>query len=511
MSKIKAIIVGVSNYSIKGARDLPFCRNDIIAIKDAFIRGLNVFPEDIIVCGLSGSVTLNAFESSLQAFSNDTSEDDILLFYFSGHGANISSNHYLVLTDDLINTQTIISNFDAISAKSKVMFLDCCHAGNFEVSGVANIDIDATVDSFAGKGYAVFASSNALQSSYPHPDNQTSLFTRFLCDALTSRFIIREGKKSLHDIHKLLSLMMETWNKNHPSMSQKTIFRANMGGTIFFNVEDYHPYATERFFFDSDTYTIRSVEPIHTSLAKRYSVKILLKVPMSFSDIATINHQIVDRVKRLNIFSGPAFEKQWRNKPANLIVCCFGLSETDLINCNYICNTTWVDETQDKKLWYKTGKNYETIDEICFFINPYYDFSKQFTAEHTASKDELIAETKEIVYRMISFAEHIIATYNSYLNDEKGETELIDAIKIIAPEIDMLYLRETNLDIPPNDIAEWCKQCSFIAGCIHDLSLYYSRQAFLERSPENRRACMDIAIKQYYKDLEVLRKMSAEL
>ncbi len=511
MSKTKAIIVGVSNYMHSGANTLPFCQNDIMAIKDAFVHGLNVQPEDIIVCGENGSVLLGDFVRALQYFSSNAAEDEILLFYFSGHGMNSNGDHFLVLTDSFVNTQEVITYLEAIPSKSKVLFLDCCHAGNFEVNGSAALDIDATVDNFAGKGYAVFASSSAVQVSQKHPDKEISLFTSFLCDALLNRFTIREGKKSLYDIQKLLLLMLKIWNKGNPSKMQTPIYRANLGGTVYFDVEDYHPYVTGRFFQDSATYTIYSVEPTHNGIAKRYSVKVILKVPMVFSDIAAINHEIVDRVKNLNIYGGPRQEMLWKNKPANLVFCYFGLSETDLVNNNYICHTTWADETQDKKWWYKTGNNFETIDDINFSINPYYDFMKQFTAEHTASRAKLVAETKEIIHRMISLAEQIISIYNEFLNNEESEAELINKISRIAPEINELYFRETDLDIPPDDIAKWCNQCSAIAGCIHDLTLYYSNKVFLTRTPKNRRACMDMSIRQYYKDLEQLKTLEQSI
>ncbi len=57
MSKIKALIVGVSDYSIIKANNLPFCSNDIRLMKDAFVYGLNVNKEDVVVCGENKVVT----------------------------------------------------------------------------------------------------------------------------------------------------------------------------------------------------------------------------------------------------------------------------------------------------------------------------------------------------------------------------------------------------------------------------------------------------------------------
>ena len=70
MPKAKALIVGVSNYTINGAPDLPFCRNDIEIMHDAFFHGLNVLSEDITMCGRSGDVLLTDFKQALRYFSD---------------------------------------------------------------------------------------------------------------------------------------------------------------------------------------------------------------------------------------------------------------------------------------------------------------------------------------------------------------------------------------------------------------------------------------------------------
>ena len=137
MGTTKALIVGVSEYFIDGADNLFFCKNDIIAMQDAFIYGLEVAEKDMIVCGLTNTVTAYDLITALKGIERIVQDDDTLLFYFSGHGTTLSEKHYLVLSDRLICTQDIISFLDAISARNKVIFLDCCFAGNFQVDGSA--------------------------------------------------------------------------------------------------------------------------------------------------------------------------------------------------------------------------------------------------------------------------------------------------------------------------------------------------------------------------------------
>ena len=506
MSKTKAMVVGVSNYFHNDANDLLFCKNDIAAIEKAFMQGLNVMPKDIITLGEQGTVFGSDFVDSIKDFTSRANAEDVLLFYFSGHGTNFNGEHYIVLSDKFVKTQQIIECLNLSPSRSKVLFFDCCQAGNFVINGPSLIDIEVTADEFVGKGNAIFASSNASQFSYKHPDKLISLFTSFLCEALTAKFICKKGKKSLDDIHKLLFLMVEMWNKKHPEHEQTPIYRASINGTINFDVTSYIPYFKGEFYVETETYVIHSIEPLHNNHAKRFAVKVILKSPMSFSEIAEVNLEIVNRVKYINIFSGPKYEKMWKGSPANLVFCYFGFDETDITNGNYVCNTTWADETQDRNHWYRTGKNYETIGNINFNINPYYTFTKQQINEHTPSKKTRISETKSILHKMIFMAEEAIYLYNEYLNNEKTETELIDSIKSIAPKVEELYLQESTLEFPPSEIADWCNLCSSISASIHNLIIYYSAQHFLMRSPENRKACMEMAIKQYYTDLEQLKE-----
>lgn len=474
MSNIHCLIVGVSDYVAMKQKDLPFCKNDILLVADAFVNGLKAEAANILICGKDGTVTKNDLLSTLWRLIAVSKPNDTVIFYFSGHGGTLATGHHLLLSDDLVSTQDLIGYLEKMPAKNKIICMDACMAGNFKVGQSPLLNIDDTVDEFAGKGYAVYASSSATQYSRSHPDRPVSLFTYFLCEAIKDKYLIREGKKSLFDIKKLLFLYLAIWNNNNPDKEQTPIFRANMGGTIFFEIEEYHPFYTGAIYEETDNYIIYAVEPLHNNIAKRYAVKVILKYPFSFEEIAQINHEIVEKVKYKDIYENAKSQQKWQGHSANLVFCYYGRDESDVVNSNYLCHTTWADDKQDKTWWYRLNKNDEIINGIHFNVHSYYDFLKTFTENNTAAKNTLIEETKAIMSRLITSAEKVICFYNEFLNDTISENELIVSLAPIISEIEKDYFLETSLDIPPIEIHNWAQCCSSLAGTIHDFILFYN-------------------------------------
>ena len=191
MGTIRALLVGVCEYVKIKCPSLPLCKNDLFAMRTALAHGLNVSSDNIFLCGEIGIVTKDGLIESIRTVLKDATEDDTFVFYFSGHGGK----NCLVLSDCLIDLQDLIYTIEQIQTKNKIVILDSCHSGGFVLDSVPTMDINETVEHFAGRGFAILASCGAEQSSGFNEDRQMSLYTSFVCDALTSRFLIRKGKK----------------------------------------------------------------------------------------------------------------------------------------------------------------------------------------------------------------------------------------------------------------------------------------------------------------------------
>lgn len=310
MKNVKAFVVGVSNYTFNnGNNDLPFCKNDIKAVNNALVEGLNVESENILILGTLGKVTKSSFEYNFEEFCKGLKEDDTLIFYFSGHGLNIEDKHYLVLSDIIIETSKIINILENVKCKNKIIFLDCCYSGNFNINHNLDFDVRKTVSEFEGKGYAILASSNSKQVSYSHPEfcenpeTSISLFTYFLCEAIKDKYLIKEGKITLKSIVDRVFFSLDIWNRNNDDIIQNPIFRSNIGGTIFFEVEEFEPFISENIYEETDKYIIYKVEPVHTGTEKRYCIRVILKGMNSFEKIGEIASEIKEKVKSAEIYS----------------------------------------------------------------------------------------------------------------------------------------------------------------------------------------------------------------
>lgn len=498
----RALVFGVSNYLMDDAPNLPFCKNDIEAISKSLENGLELKREDIITIGESGYVLESDFNNALVRMDSIISEDDILLFYFSGHGHNLNNQHHLILSDTSICTNDLIKKLEKIPAKSKVIFLDCCYSGNYSIEETVSTNVNQMIADFHGKGFAVFSSSNAEQVSYGHPEKPISIFTGFLCDAFENTVLIKKGKKSLHDIQKLIRVYLDVWNKRNPSQQQNPIFKRNMGGTIFFKVQDFKSFPISKVYFETNRYIVYEVEPVHTTI-KRYSVKVILKEPLSFEEISQVSSEIKDKVKQAEVYNNQKSLERFSGGLANIVWIYFGLDESDMIRGNFICHTTWCDNNQDKNWWYKiNGSNKIMINGTHFDIHSYYESLKSFNQNNTGSEVETVLVVKEIANIMMKSSEDIISAYNKFINNLISESSLIEKISPSLLEIEKAYMANSELNIAPDNLKEWVQSYSSLFATIHNFTYYYNEEYLSQRTPENRKACMEMTIKSYYEELE---------
>lgn len=80
MGDTKALLVGVCEYTFNpSVCPLPFCSNDVAAVYQALIDGLNVSAGNILVSGNNGRITKDCLLSDLQSILNATTDKDTVI------------------------------------------------------------------------------------------------------------------------------------------------------------------------------------------------------------------------------------------------------------------------------------------------------------------------------------------------------------------------------------------------------------------------------------------------
>jgi hypothetical protein len=146
--------------------------------------------------------------------------DDLLLFYFTGHGVlDKNGQLYMVVKDTdtkalrgtAIPARYITEEMDNCRSRRQVLILDCCHSGAFErgTKGATGMSV-GTSNVFEGSGYGrvVLTASDATQYAWEGNqvigDAENSLFTHFFIQGIQSgeADADRDGKITIDEIYE---------------------------------------------------------------------------------------------------------------------------------------------------------------------------------------------------------------------------------------------------------------------------------------------------------------------
>ena len=132
--RYRAFLAAIDDYG-NPRNNLPSCVNDLKYVGQLLRSKLGV-PDDKIRALTNGQVTVEAMQSGLEWLTGDTSEDERLLFFFSGHGFQLPATESGSVDEALVLSQDKFFRDDALVKSSKAarpgtltVVLDCCFGG----------------------------------------------------------------------------------------------------------------------------------------------------------------------------------------------------------------------------------------------------------------------------------------------------------------------------------------------------------------------------------------------
>ena len=204
-----AVVIGINDYDDPAIPDLHYAENDARAVRSVLVHpGYGAFPKQRVRLLLGKAdpalgaerATARNIRGALNWLVTHTGKNDLVVLYYSGHGAPEHRYYYWISVDaqmrDLDSTAVpnyfIQRKLRDITSERVVSFIDCCEgAGTVPDLRVAlgvrprGVGVASRfVENFKGKGRVTITASDEGQQSLELAEFQQGLFTYYLVKAL---------------------------------------------------------------------------------------------------------------------------------------------------------------------------------------------------------------------------------------------------------------------------------------------------------------------------------------
>jgi hypothetical protein len=132
--RVYAILAGITDYA--DASSLPFCAEDAEKLHES-LAGTGILGDQSIVL-TNSEVTAAALERAFAQVTAAAGPDDVILFFYSGHGAQVAGpseidgmDETLYLTDGNLLDDVVDVWLDSANVRMSIIALDSCFSGGF--------------------------------------------------------------------------------------------------------------------------------------------------------------------------------------------------------------------------------------------------------------------------------------------------------------------------------------------------------------------------------------------
>lgn len=211
----KALLIGIDNYP---NNKLNACVNDAKSLGESleynFDESKN-FDVDYIL-------NENGTRANIRKHIKDLfkGNDEIALFYFSGHGINDENDGFIVSYDYAendwgISMPEIIKFVNKSKCKNKIVILDCCYSGFVGTTGFVGDE------SLLSTGTIILTASRSNEGSAIRIGDSNSLFTKLFLEALNGAGSDIFGQTTPSSIYSFIDRALGPWE-------QRPVFKSNV-------------------------------------------------------------------------------------------------------------------------------------------------------------------------------------------------------------------------------------------------------------------------------------------
>lgn len=230
-----AVLVGINQYEdAANYGSLSVCVKDVEAVAGRLDACGYVRPNVLTDNTPGRPPTRNQIIAALRAAADATEPDDLLLFYFSGHGDVADGDGYLVsrdafrnaLSDTAISIVRVEQIMRAARARAKVLILDACHSGA-DIPGKGPL---VMTEQFIkqvyeqAEGLAILGSCKQGELSYERDEKDLSAFTHYLLEGLSGAAdMVGKNFVTVQDASAYVSSGVKQWAVAHTRTQTPTL------------------------------------------------------------------------------------------------------------------------------------------------------------------------------------------------------------------------------------------------------------------------------------------------
>lgn len=264
----KALVVGINNYP---QSPLSGCVNDSSAVAQLIRKNGDGSPNfDVLeINDIQKKGELKTLVKEL--FSG---ENEIALFYFSGHGCKTNSDGFIVtpdygVGDEGISMTEILTIVNGSKAINKIVVLDCCYSGTF-----GNSPLSDNITQIS-EGVTILTAS--LDSQSAQETGGHGIFSNLFLEALNGGAANINGLITPGSVYAYIDQALGAWD-------QRPMFKTNTKGfvclrsvnpsielSVLRNIIKYFPSPSAEYkldpsyeFTNSESYNVLKMEPYAT-------------------------------------------------------------------------------------------------------------------------------------------------------------------------------------------------------------------------------------------------------
>jgi hypothetical protein len=214
-----ALLIGVGKFDSDDLAPLPKSSADLEAMKEVLIDPeLGGFAESDITV-LKNPKKQGMEDAIYDLFSkNKRKKDDLLLFYFSGHGITDEKGIFYFSNSETrkengrlrpttaISSHSVHTWMNDCPSRGMAIILDCCHSGAFakgmSAKGAANAEIKKQL---GGEGRAILTAASATEYAWAKDEFDLSAYTHYLLKGVRTGEADRnnlDGWLSMEELHE---------------------------------------------------------------------------------------------------------------------------------------------------------------------------------------------------------------------------------------------------------------------------------------------------------------------